>query len=365
MRKLLYVITLSEYGGAQSQVAELMTAFASKYKVMLATSQLGPLTEHAATLNIPVHILRNLKRSVNPLSDMAAIRECKELFCKLQPDLIHLHSSKAGIVGRIAAQQMRIPVIYTAHGWGFKPGVPLVRRCLIWLSEKLVAPAADKIICVSEFDRQLAINWKVGTPKNIITILNGIPDIPKLAEPSGNPPTIVMTARFQEPKDQPLLLRAFAKYCSNSSRLMFIGGGPFESDSKRLTNVLGLDSRVSFLGDRHDVADLLARAQIFALVSKYEGLPISILEAMRAGLPVIASKVGGVIEEVDDGITGFLISEHTIEAIGLALNTLCNSSELRTNLGRAGRYRYLAHFTKDRMIAATGDIYDQLAGILS
>jgi glycosyltransferase involved in cell wall biosynthesis len=117
--------------------------------------------------------------------------------------------------------------------------------------------------------------------------------------------------------------------------------------------------QISFLGDRRDVAVLLSRAQIFVLSTHYEGLPISILEAMRAGLPVIATSVSGIPEVVEDGQTGLLVPHNNSQALAQALRTLIESPQLRQRLGDAGRRRFLQEFSVERMITATRTVYDK------
>lgn len=359
---ILYIITLPSLGGAQSHVLELLKALGATWNVHLATSAEGPLTQAARRLHVPVHLLPSLARDISSRDDIAAIRECLLLIKSLQPTLVHAHSSKAGLVARIAARMARVPIVFTAHGWGFTPGTPILRRSMVWLCEALTAPLASAIICVSRHDQQLARRKLVCDTGRLFMVHNGITDVAPLASPAtDNPPRIIMVARFSEPKDQQLLLRAFAAvHSSCDARLVFVGNGSHLPHCKSLAQHLGVAGRVEFLGARTDVPHLLASASIFALTTRYEGLPICILEAMRAGLPVIASDVGGIGEEVEHGSTGILVPPNDMAATTKALQALIDDPSLRGRMGVAGRHKFLAEFTLDRMVAQTATIYSQI-----
>ena len=357
---LLYTITQSELGGAQSNVLELIKGFQQDYDIHLATRVEGSLTNCIKAINVPVHLLPNLVRPINLFHDYHGIKECISLIRTIKPDIIHAHSSKAGLIARIAGGICRVPVVFTAHGWGFSPGNPLLRRWIALLSEKLAAPLGKKVICVSESDRQLAIKLGVGTQNSLVTIHNGINNIPiPVANCLLQPPRLIMVARFNEQKDQTTLLKAISGL-SSPFHLDFIGSGSSLEFCQALAQSLGVQDKVSFLGDRTDVPQLLAQSQIFILTSHYEGLPISILEAMRAGLPVIATEVNGIPEEVENGKTGLLVPDKDVKEVAKALSILIESPELRQQMGEAGRKKFLEEFTIERMLDETRIVYEQV-----
>lgn len=378
MRKILYLITKSELGGAQSHVADLIEGFGGQRpggpnQVHLATGVEGPLTERARELGTPVHLLPSLRRSINPLSDVQAVRECVVLMRRLRPDLAHAHSSKAGLIARLAGRIARVPVIFTAHGWGFSPGTPPARQAIAWASEKLAAPLGARIICVSERDRRLALRRGVGRRSTLVTIRYGLPPRAAQADPHAAPPRLVMVARFNEQKDQPTLLRAVAEWKQRAAQsaqsasalpefaIDLIGSGPDMGRAQELARELGVCDRVSFLGDRHDVPALLSASQGFVLSTHYEGLPISIMEAMRAGLPVIATNVSGIAEEVAHLKNGLLVGHRDVQALSHALEALVASPERRGEMGRAGRRKFLDEFTLERMLSQIEAVYQQVA----
>lgn len=361
VRRILYLITRSNLGGAQTNVLDLIGGFHPRYAVELASGEEGPLTARARALGVPVHPLPYLLRRVDPRGDLRSVRDCTALIRARKPDLVHAHSSKAGIVGRLAGRLAGVPVVFTAHGWGFSSGAPPLRRALALLSEKAVARLGAQTICVSEDDRQRALRLRVGSARSLTTVHLGLDaGAGVAADPAVQPPRFVMVARFNEQKDQPTLLRAIARVRragTCEAHFDFVGSGPALERCRALAETLSVSASVSFLGDRHDVPDLLAMAQGCILSTHYEGLPFSILEAMRAGLPVLATAVNGIPEEVIDGQTGLLVPPGDADALAVSLQTLIGSPALRRRMGEAGRQRFLDEFTLDRMLRETEAVY--------
>lgn len=357
---LMYVITKSDIGGAQGNVLDLIKAFSCHYSLYLVVGSSGPLTDDVLKLNFPVHVLPSLTRNINPYKDWYSVREMMCLIYKLKPDLIHAHSSKAGIIARIAGYLCKVPTVFTAHGWGFSPGTPKLRRRVAFIAEKILAPISSRVICVSESDRQLALKIGVGNHRVLQTVRYGIYDDAVIqAQLTIQPPRLIMVARFNEQKDQVTLLKAIAQLQHFSGHIDFVGSGPSLESCKALADSLGISQKVSFLGDRRDVPDLLARSQIFVLSTHYEGLPISILEAMRSGLPVIGSSVNGIPEEIEHGISGLVVPPRDPFALAAAIQTLSESPDLRLSMGKAARQKFEQEFTIDRMILETQLVYEE------
>jgi len=274
-----------------------------------------------------------------------------------------LHTAKAGFVGRLAARGLGIPIVYTPHGWSFTPGVPRVAAAVYAALERLAAPLADRIVNVCDFERQIALARRIGRPDRQVVVHNGMPDVPPVfrSDPTTDPPRLVMVARFESPKDHDTLLRALTTCQDLPWELQLIGDGPLQRACRARVADLGLTHRVIFAGARHDVAELLAQAQVFVLSTRWEGFPRSILEAMRAGLPVVASAVGGVHEAVADGLNGFVVPSGADEPLAARLRTLLGDPALRAGLGAEGRRRYETHFTFETMLARTLEVYAALA----
>lgn len=357
MRALFVITRGDEIGGAQSYVRDLMTRMASDgHEVHLATGSSGALTDTLTLNNIRWSVVPGLYRDIDPRHDIGAIRKLVSLIEKVKPDLISAHSSKAGIVARLAAKKAGVPCVFTAHGWAFTEGVSRQKQVLFRGIERAMAPLAARIICVSEYDHNLAQRY--GFPLNrLVTIHNGIPDRPpgpRRDEPG--PIRIAMTARFAPQKQPVTLLRAMAPLLGTECWL--IGDGPNLDEARIAAKQLGIDDRVRFLGRSDDVPALLEQCQIFALSSDWEGFPIATLEAMRAGLPVVVSDVGGAAEAIAEGKSGFAVPPRDHEAMRDRFRRLITDATLRHQMGDAGRARYLEHFTFDEMYQRTLGTYE-------
>lgn len=359
--RLLYIITLAEHGGAQAHVRDLLRHFSDRYELALATSHQGFLTEAAEQLGIPVKIVRNLVQPLSPAKDLKVVGELVGLIREYRPHLVHLHSSKAGMVGRLAARIAGIPSVFTAHGWAFTEGASRLRRMLAIATEWLAARVGNRIIAVSDYDFNLAIRCHVTAPPQMLRIHNGVPDVPERAKPQAGPARLVMVARFAPPKDQALVIRAVAGIKADY-RLRFVGEGPQMEEARELARQLGILDRVEFLGARNDVPALLAESQVFVLASNYEGFPVSTLEGMRAGLPVVASDVGGAKEALVEGESGFLFPKGDQEALRQKLMPLIEDPALRGRMGRAARLRYEQQFSLQGMLGKVEDVYEELLG---
>ncbi|WP_264887134.1 glycosyltransferase family 4 protein [Stutzerimonas stutzeri] len=363
--KIAYVITRSDaLGGASVHLLDLAQGMLRLgHDVVVLVGGTGTVTDRLQQDGIPYRSLTHLVRPFKPVSDIRALAELRQVFAEVRPDVVHLHSSKAGTIGRLAAISLGLPSIFTAHGWAFTEGVPLARRLVYWAIELLTAPLAERIITVSEFDRQLALRMRVGTAAKMQVIHNAVPDRPRPCLPAREttaPVRLMMVARFEAPKDQATLLRALAQIESQDWQLDLIGNGPELHASRLLASTLGLDRHIRFLGDCRNVGELLEEADIFVLCSLWEGLPLSIIEAMRAGLPVVATRVGGVPELVAEGHTGLLAAAGNIESLRSALLTLMQNREARQRMGVAGRMRYENHFRLDRMLDETLTVYSSV-----
>lgn len=362
--RVAYVITRSDViGGAHVHVRDLCRALIhlGHWTIVLVGGE-GPFTEQLRRMGIPYQPLKWLGRPIHPFRDLAALLELCTVLSRIRPHLVSAHSSKAGFLGRLAARLLGIPAVFTVHGWAFTEGVPNSERMAYALAERLAGEWADRVITVSEYDYRLALRYRVVPPKKLVTVHNGVPDVPESlrAQPQREPARLIMVARFEPQKDHATLLRALAKLQSMRWQLDLVGDGPLVEAVRRQAASLGIASRVAFWGARNDIPELLAKSQVFVLTSNWEGLPLTILEAMRAGLPVIASDVGGVREAVVDGETGFLVPRRGVEALHTRLQSLLANPELRLTMGTKGRIRYESHFTFNYMLARTLAVYHEV-----
>jgi glycosyltransferase involved in cell wall biosynthesis len=364
--KVVYVITRSDtIGGAHIHIRDLALALRARGgEPVVVVGGEGPFTDELRRRGIPYRSLRHLVRAIHPWHDAAAFFELRAALRELRPNLVSTHSAKAGWLAPLAAAPLGIPCIQTTHGWSFTTGVPrLAARCYSWI-ERIGVLSADRVIAVCDYDRELALRYHVAPPKKLTTVHNGMPDVAAELRVSteSSPVRLVMVGRFEQQKDHGTLLRALAGLRGRAWELDLIGDGPDRAQVAALARDLDIADRVHFLGARNDVAEQLARSHVFLLISRWEGFPRSILEAMRAGLPVVASDVGGVKESVLDGETGYLVAAGDAEAIRTRLELLLEFPALRHRLGRAGRERYEEQFTFDHMFERTFAVYGQVNG---
>ena len=362
--RIAYLVTRADpIGGVQIHVRDLAAAMlAQGHATTVIIGGSGPFVDSLRAHDIPTVLLRHMTVPINPLRDLRALREVHGVLRDLSPELVAAHSSKAGILGRLACRWLDIPVILTAHGWSFSPGTPRLTAAVYRQIERSVGPITSKIITVSEVDRRQTLDARIVAEDRVVAVHNGIADIaPSLrSEPGRAPVRLVMVARFGAQKDHPTLFRALAGLLDFEWTLDLIGDGPLMSQTAALAHTLGLGDRVRFLGQRTDVEQLLAEAQVGLLATNWEGLPLSILEAMRAGLPVIASDVGGISESVHDGETGYLVPRGGVDLLRERIARLLSDPVLRVRLGASARALYEQQFTLGRFVSNTLAVYREV-----
>lgn len=324
----------------------------------------GVLFDALKEKGVPCRKLEKLVHPIRPLQDMAAFREIRAVLSKTRPDLVTTHSNKAGLLGRLAARSLHIPAVHTSHGFLFSANPKSPGGHFYRLMEKIAARVSERIIAVAESEFKTAENLRVITPSKMTVVHNGLPELnpPLTAEPATDPPRLVMVARFAEPKDHLTLLQALGAFKEKSWTLSLVGDGEGRSRAEKITAEEGISKQVEFLGGREDVPAILNESQVFVLSSRREGFPLSVLEAMRAGLPVVASHVGGISEAVEEGISGFLFPPGDVEALQCCLGKLLDDPSLRQSMGEAGRKRFLKYFTLDRMVEETIAVYRSVTG---
>ncbi len=360
--RIAYVVTRADaVGGATVHVLEMARAMLARgHKVAVFVGGEGPAGRQLAEAGAPVRGLRFLRRPIRPGRDLLALLELTAALRDFQPDLVSTHTAKAGWIGRAAAARLGVPAIYTPHGLPVGDRMPGPRGALFRTAERIAARWARAIVCVCEEERRLALAHAIAPPERLLVIPNGVGEIPDglRADPGASPVRVVCVARFEPPKDHAVLLRAAARLRDLDWELELVGDGPLESASRALAGSLGIAGKVRFSGYCQDVATALSRAQVFVLSSRSEALPRSVLEAMRAGLPVVATDVGGLREIVDHGVNGMLTPLGSEEALGAALAGLIGDAGVRLRLGASARFTYEARFRLEPMIERTAAAYE-------
>ncbi|MBI5793658.1 glycosyltransferase family 4 protein [Candidatus Uhrbacteria bacterium] len=381
--KLFFFITKSEAGGAQTHVAQLTKFFVARGdEVAIMSAPDGWLEQEA--LRLGAHFFPNphLSNSLNPWRFLQAAKTLTNAVHDFQPDLIACHSTVAGLLGRFVIRN-RIPTVFTAHGWGFQPGAPRPRRVLLPILERLAARFCVKIICVSQNDLALARAHHIAPPEKLTQIYNGVemPDLLSLR--SLDPPSthstssgqagsgslgmtrIIFIGRLAPPKNPYLLIRAVAalpQTLRDRVRVIVIGDGPEMTALQDFVRESQLGNQVDLPGalPREEVLRRLqTQADLFVLLSSWEGFPYSIIEAMACGVPVIASDVGGVREAITSQ-TGILLTHNDIQTLSQALEQLIQNPKQRKAMGEQAHLAAQKKFSVDQMYEATLAVYQSL-----
>ncbi len=319
----------------------------------------GPVTAQFAAAGVPFLSLRQLRRSIHPVRDTLAFRELTGALRAFAPDLLSVHTAKAGWLGRAAAARLGLRVVYTPHGLPVSGRFSGLASSVFSLAERAAARWNYPLICVSEAERRVALTNRLASPERLYVVHNGVRDVPPefRAAPECDPVRICSIARFAAPKDHATLLVALAALRSRTWSLHLIGDGPLQDHVRRLAERLGIADRVAFRGYLADPEAALAAAELFVLATRSEAFPRSILEAMRAGLPVVATDVGGVGEAVQDSVTGLLVPPEDAPALAAAIDSTLTNAALRARLGAAGRLAYEHRFRLERTIEKTLEVY--------
>lgn len=359
--KIVQLIThMHEVGGAQIHVRDLSAKLARDgHQVSLLYGAEKKLADGLLVKEIEYIPIKQLIRSMHALKDILAFLEIRKTLKQLNPDIVAIHSSKAGILGRVACWTLKIPCVFTAHGWAFTEGVAKNKQLFYRRVEKWIGRITQKVICVCDYDRILALQHQVLPSSKIITIHNGVMDHGHLSlkpKSVNDVVKILMVARFDPPKKQLELIHALSHISDLNWYMIFAGDGSLKEQAAQAVQDHCLGHKVTFLGNHTNVSELLIDTDIFVLTSSWEGLPLSVLEAMAHKLPIIASNVGGVKEAVRNAENGFLIHQNLPDLLAL----LIENPFLRKEMGEKSRAIYETSFTFEQMYNQTLQTYKEL-----
>jgi len=412
-KKILYIITQSEFGGAQRYLLELINHLnPEKYDITVAAGPGGDFLDrikeyglkssytqskgekyekqnsrpepdegvvqgHIKAQNLNIWRLKHLSRSINPFKDIRAYFELKTLINTIKPDILQLHSTKAGILGSIALKSTKnkvncqlstVKCIYRIGGWAFVEDIPNWKKKLYIFFEKYTAKYKDIIINNCEAQRQLAIKLGIAPENKIITIYNGL-DLAKLTflpqeqarqKLLTSQPIIIGTvANFYKNKGLEYLVRAVAKLPTVINyQLSIIGDGIERQNLEKLIQELKLEDKVKLHGKIPNAWQYLKAFDIFILPSIKEGQPWSILEAMAAKVPIIATNIAAIPEMVKDNQSGLLVSPKNPEAIAEKIKYLIDNPKITENLTITAYQTLQKKFTTQKMVEQTEKLYN-------
>ena len=345
--RVLQVITLCELGGAQTVVANIANSICDNHDVIVASGEGDGKMWHMLDKRVQRIHCRYLKRSISLIDDLRTLYDLWKLNRQFKPDVVHLHSSKAGILGRLAFPSKK--VVYTVHGFDT---VRLANRKFLFL-EKLMQRCCRSIVAVSEYDRRNLIAENI--TNNVSTVYNGTlpPDVPdglSFGIPAKYKKTILCIARVSYPKNSVLFMevaRLLPEYA-------FVWIGNKEP-------VEGAPVNAFFLGNITNAAMYCSLADIFMLPSDYEGLPIVIIEAMSHGKPVVASNVGGISELVHNDVNGYTM-ENKADVFADKIRYILEDSQVYDRMSQASKMMYEKDFTVDKMAGEYKKVYNTMLG---
>jgi glycosyltransferase involved in cell wall biosynthesis len=353
--RVVHVVRSLEVGGLERLVCDLVLERGTSHTSVVCTTRLGPLGEGLRAEGGEVHVLENADGGARALLEMRGFLR------RRQPHVVHCHNMFAHLYGGLGARLAgRIPVVLTKHGM-VVPARGLSARMNRWLVKQTAVVGVSEPIC--ELMRRWLPRHEVRHIPNGVR-LDGLPGVSVFdRRPGGSPErqgyVFGMVCRLAPQKDFETLLGAFAEVVREEpkARLVIVGDGPVRREVSATVDRLGLTDHVALLGERQDVGDLLATFDAFVLSSHQEGVPMTILEAMAAGLPVIATAVGGVPSMVVDGLTGRLVPPGSPTTLRAAMSEAIRAPEQARQMGLAGRTRVEQEFDLRRVVARYEEVY--------
>ena len=377
---VLQVITRLIVGGAQETVlstAALLDKTRFHVEVLCGgqTGSEGSLIEEARALGIPLTILPDLVREINPWRDLRALLEIYRIIKNNRYVIVHTHSSKAGVLGRAAAWLAGTPlIVHTVHGWSFHDYMsPLMRRIFLWL-ERRMAACTNALVVVSSHDMEKGLQEKIGKPEQYQRIRSAIAmeefdpvrvSREQVRQELGLPLDALVlgnVGRFS-PQKNPL---AWVRVASIVARhlpechFLLVGDGPLRARVEERLVQEGIAERTILTGLRRDVPRMLAAMDVFLLTSLWEGLPRVIPQALAMQVPVVAQRVGGVAEAILHNETGFLCDPGDLEEIAKWCVELLQNRHLRHEMGKRGRDYVLKEFHQQQMLRQLAALYEDL-----
>ena len=381
--KIMHVITRFILGGAQENTLYTVEGLhrTGRHEVTLVTGPaIGPegdLLDRARASGVRVVVLNHLRRAINPLHDLPAFVQLFSLMRRMRPDVVHTHSSKAGILGRWAAHVRRVPVVvHTIHGLPFHRFQNAAVNALYVRLERWCARYSDRLITVADAMTEQALAAGVGRPELYRTIYSGLDvetflkecDRESVRERYGlGPDDLVVgkVARLSDPKGHEFLFDAFESVAREEPRakLLLIGDGWRRREYERRVDASGLSGRVIFAGliPPAEVPAAISAMDVLVHTSLHEGLARVLPQALISGVPVISYDVDGAREVVVDGVTGFLLPPREVDGLSRAILTLLADPGLRRRMGREGRERFTERFDARRMVRRIETTYEELA----
>lgn len=334
---------------------------------------LGPLSSHAyeaaEEVGLEVHRLGLGPGLGRPWEDLRQLRPCVRRVRVGAYDLVHCHSAKAGVFGRLAGLAARVPVVYSPHAFPFLGDIfSRRRRAFAWAVERALSPATAAVVCVCEYERRLAASTRLGPPDRFALVRYGAPpcgedgEDAQLSEFARGGPTAAVVAALRPQKAIETFVDAAPAVLAAvpAARLAVVGDGPEREMLRERARRTGLldDPRFAFLRFRPPSSRYLRSIDLYVLPSSWEALPIGVLEALACGVPQVATDVGGTGEAVSCD-TGILVPARDAAALAAAIVELLSDEPRRRAMAAASRRRHTAEFGQDAMVDRMAALYER------
>lgn len=335
--KILYIQLLPLLSGVQNMMLRLIDSLdKNKYDISVACKNGGPLIDELKKRNVSYYEVKNFVHPISIKNDILAFFEIYSIIKQNKFDIVHTHSSKPGLLGRIAAKLAgTTKIIHTVHGFAFHSFQSPVKQKMFMFLEKFAGLFCDKAVFVNNQDRIFAIKSKILPQKKVLTIYNGIKlnEIDKIQKTGF---VVGSVLRFDEQKNIVNTVKAAINVCKTTPEISFkfIGDGKFYRLCQKLVAKNKLQKQILLPGWQNNINYELANFDVFLLFSKWEGLPLSILEAMASGLPIIASNIKGNNELVINNYNGFLINVSNLKKLENTILHCYNQQNMLNQLGK-------------------------------
>jgi len=379
-RKIVHVQLLPLMSGVQKvSLDEISRLDRGRYEPIVVCKSDGEFTEKLRSMNVRVHLVPELERDLRPVRDIQAFVRMYSFFKKEKPSIVHTHSSKTGVLGRLAAWCAGIPlIIHTVHGFAFPAESRMPVRTVFRLLERVCGQITDRMIVLNDSDATIAREL-LGVPNSRQALLpNGV-DIDTYAPAA--PPlrqalrqgifgvaderrvTIGMVGRLWLQKNPQCFVRAAMRVLEQRTNVGFylVGDGEFRSEVEATIQACGHADAIAILGWRGDVPDILKALDIMVLPSRWEGMPLAILEAMSSAVTVVASDIPGNNHIVRDGVDGCLFPADDSDALASVLIDLIDHPQTRARLSACGREKIVASYTLSQRMSKITSIYEAVS----
>ena len=384
--RVAHVITRMIIGGAQENTLlncqDLVREYGDEV-LLVAGPAIGPegdLLKQGRGGGVSVRYVPTLRRAIHPPRDWQAYRELKQALRQFNPDVVHTHSAKAGILGRLAAWSLRVPaIVHTVHGAPFGPYDPWPRRTFYRWCERYAARRCHHVISVADAMTDLMVSAGVAQREKFTTIYSGMDVEPFLradehrervrCELGYQPQHVVVgkVARLFELKGHEDVIAAARRLDREPNlRFLFVGDGLWREKLEQQIDQAGLTNRFQFTGlvPPGRIPELLGAMDILVHASRREGLARALPQALIAGKPVVSYDIDGAREVCIDGETGFLVRSGQFQDLGPPLLKLAGDPALRQRMGLEGRRRFTDQFRHETMTRRVREVYQRVLGRL-